>query len=383
MYLAPVNVVGKMAYRSGSGSEKCRILYIVGDLGRGGAERQLAYLLQAMNRQRYKPAVVVWNYSPDDVHAQEIEALGIPIYSFPTGVSRVTKLREVRRLARQLEPEVIHSYLFYTNFAAYWAALGTKAIAIGSLRGDFSHHKKDTGFWIGCLSARWPRDQIGNNFAAVKAARSWGTIFVPKSLSVVRNGIDLERFHTAPFPANGTVRVVGVGSLLSSKRWDRLMVAALELKSRGYDFKVQIIGDGPLCRSLQQLAHSLGIADRVEFTGCAEDVSALLGNAAFLAHTSDHEGCPNVIMEAMACGRAVVATDVGDVPYLVEDGKTGFVVRCGDHRTLVKRLMELITDRDLCHCMGEAGRAKAEQEFALHRLVAETLAAYRAVGWEG
>jgi glycosyltransferase involved in cell wall biosynthesis len=327
--------------------------------------------------------VVVWNFSLDDIYVHEIRALGVPIYCFPSGVSRVAKLRGFRRLVRQLDPEVIHSYSFYTNFAAYWAAWGTEALAFGALQSDFTTEKKLTGVWLGRLSARWPRDQISNNFAAVKAARSSGTIFVPKSLSVVRNGIDLERFHTAPFPANGTVRVVGVGSLLSYKRWDRLVVAALELKSRGYDFKVQIVGDGPLCEPLQQLAHSLGVADRVEFSGCAEDVPALLGNAAFLAHTSDLEGCPNVIMEAMACGRAVVATDVGDVPYIVEDGKTGFVVRCGDHETLVERLIELITDRDLCQCMGEAGRAKAEQEFGLHRLVAETLAAYRAVGWEG
>ena len=63
----------------------------------------------------------------------------------------------------------------------------------------------------------------------------------------------------------------------------------------------------------------------------------------FLAHTSDIEGCPNVVMEAMACGRAVVAMDAGDIPSLVEDRKTGFVVRCGDDATFTRRLGELIT----------------------------------------
>jgi glycosyltransferase involved in cell wall biosynthesis len=98
-------------------------------------------------------------------------------------------------------------------------------------------------------------------------------------------------------------------------------------------------------------------------------------------HTSDSEGCPNVVMEAMACGRAVVATDAGDVPTLVEDGKTGFVVPRGDEATLLARLVTLMTDHDLCRRMGEAGRAKAEQQFGLDRLVSETLAAYRAMGW--
>jgi glycosyltransferase involved in cell wall biosynthesis len=108
----------------------------------------------------------------------------------------------------------------------------------------------------------------------------------------------------------------------------------------------------------------------------------LLSEATCLVLTSDNEGCPNVVMEAMACGRAVVATDVGDVPYLVEDGKTGFVVRRGDDSMLVERMLSLMTDRDLCQRMGEAGQAKAEREFGLDRFVMETLAIYRAVGWK-
>jgi len=87
-------------------------------------------------------------------------------------------------------------------------------------------------------------------------------------------------------------------------------------------------------------------------------------------------------MEAMACGRAVVATDAGDIPSLVDDGKTGFVVPRGDDTALVDRLEKLIVGRDLCKRMGEAGRAKAEREFGVDRLVSDTLAVYRAAGWE-
>jgi glycosyltransferase involved in cell wall biosynthesis len=84
----------------------------------------------------------------------------------------------------------------------------------------------------------------------------------------------------------------------------------------------------------------------------------------------------------MACGRAVVATDVGDTPSLVEDRKTGFVVPRGDDAALVERMATLIADRELCHRMGQAGRLKAKHEFGLDRLVSETLAAYRDAGWK-
>ena len=87
-------------------------------------------------------------------------------------------------------------------------------------------------------------------------------------------------------------------------------------------------------------------------------------------------------METMACGRAVVATNVGDIPDLVEDGKTGFVVHRGDNEMLGSRMATLVTDRDLCRRMGEAGGAKAEQEFGLGPLVMETLSAYQAAGWK-
>jgi glycosyltransferase involved in cell wall biosynthesis len=119
----------------------------------------------------------------------------------------------------------------------------------------------------------------------------------------------------------------------------------------------------------------------VQFLGPRDDIPTLLGNSAFLVHTADTEGCPNIVMEAMACGRAVVATDAGDVPVLVENGKTGFVVRRGDDASLIEAMASLIADAALCCRMGEAGRIKAEQDFGLERLVAETLAAYRAAGW--
>jgi glycosyltransferase involved in cell wall biosynthesis len=360
----------------------CRLLYVVGQLRPGGLERQLYYLLQAMDRERYRPAVVVWNARANNVYAPQIRALGVPLHFFRPELSAAAKLSEFRRLVKALKPEVIHSYSFYTNFAAYWAVRSTQAVALGSIRNDFTFDKKDTGPWLGRLSSRWPRHQISNNSSAVEAVQHSRSPFVPEQVYLVRNGLDLELFRTVPFTIGRQVHIVGVGSLVPYKRWDRLVVAALELKRQGLDCRIQIAGDGPLRGSLRQWVQALGLANRIEFIGYTEDIPRLLSHATFLVHTSDHEGCPNVVMEAMACGRAVVATDAGDVPYLIEDSKTGFVVRRGDDMTLARHMAALITNRDLSRRMGEAGRVKAEREFGLGRLVAETLAAYRAVGWK-
>jgi glycosyltransferase involved in cell wall biosynthesis len=362
---------------------RCRLLYVVGQLGYGGLERQLCYLLEGMDRSQYRPAVVAWTSSDAEAYVARIRALDVPLLAFTTMPSRAAKLAALRRLVRLSEPEIVHSYTFFTNFAAYWAVRGTRSRALGSIRCDFAHEMTTTGPCLSRLSARWPSDQICNSSLGAENARRWRSPFVPRRVFVVHNGVDLETFSSVKPRASGKIRIVGVGSLVARKRWERLLRATQHLTRRGYDFEVRIVGDGPMRAPLTHQAHVLGIADRVQFSGYCDDIPGLLTDATFVVHTSDREGYPNVVMEAMASGRAVVATDAGDVPAMVQDGTTGFVVRRGDDEALCAGIERLMTDPDLCRRMGEAGRAQAERQFPLQRFVSDTLAAYRAVGWTG
>src|SRR5437016_3743542 len=359
----------------------CRFLYLIGQLTPGGSERQLVCLLEQLNRRQYRPHVVVWNYREHDPYVAKIHALGVPLHALPHPGSQVYKMLALRRLVRRLQPEIVHSYSSFMNVAAWWAARGTGSVPIGALRSDFLWAEQENGVLLGCLNMRWPRSQIFNNAPAAEMARQHRRFFVPKHLFIIRNGIDLQRFHATPLPLDGPVCLVGVGSLLPVKRLDRLVHAATLLRQQGLTFRVQIIGDGPLRQALQQEVQRLGLAEVVALPGYSDDVPGELAAATFTVHLAAAEGCPNAVMEAMACGRAVVAMAAGDVPALVEDGKTGFVVPQDDGARLGHCLATLLTDRQLCRHMGEAGRRKAEQAFGLERLVAETLAAYRVAGW--
>jgi glycosyltransferase involved in cell wall biosynthesis len=293
----------------------------------------------------------------------------------------MAKLKAFRQLVRTLEPEVVHSYSFHTNIAASWGTVGTRAVAVGSIRSDFDWAKKESGALLGRLSARWPADQICNSAAAAAAARRSRSFFAPGRCHVVRNGLDLERFRPSPVATDGPCRIVGLGYLLPVKRWDRLLGAAQVLKRRGLDYRIDIVGDGPLRGVLEQRAQALDVVDRVRFVAHTDDVPGLLARASFLVLTSESEGCPNAVMEAMACGRAVVSTNVGDVSSLVEDGQAGFLVRPDDDLMLAERIATLVADRALCRQMGNAARARAERDFGLDHLARETLAAYRTAGW--
>ena len=174
---------------------KAGFLYLIGQLRAGGSERQLFYLLQYMDRERYRPAVAVWNFSEEDTYVKEIQALNVPVYRLADAQFSAANLSAFRSLVREVNPQIVHSYSFFTNIAVWWGTVGTKAIALGSLRGEFSQTQQDCGFWLGKLSARWPEIQVFNNVAAAEAVRSDRGIFAPQRQIVVRNGIDLKPLY--------------------------------------------------------------------------------------------------------------------------------------------------------------------------------------------
>lgn len=361
----------------------CRIVYLVGQLGCGGLERQLCYLLQMLVRHRHAPQLVIWNSTDDEFYNSAIRELGIITHRFDVGVTRVVKLLRLRQLVRRLRPEVIHSFDFYTNFAAWWAAQGTHALAVGSVRSNFEEGKRACGAVVGRLSARWPRAQVFNSRAAAGSVKAAGGFFAPSQCYVVQNGVDCERFRYASPPSGVHPRILGIGSLLPVKRWDRLIRAAHRLAQEGAQFDIQIVGDGPLREALQDQIRMSGLSDRVKLLGYRSDIPELLATAHFLAHTSDSEGSPNVVAEAMAGGRPVIATNTGDVGVLVEDGRTGFLVPRDDEEALIDRMRTLLTQPGVCIQMGKAACSKAEQELGLDQLLNETLRVYRSLGWRG
>jgi glycosyltransferase involved in cell wall biosynthesis len=364
-------------------SARPRILFLVGAMVAGGLEQQICYLLQGMDRKIYRPALVVWNYLESDVNIPPVRALDVPILGYSLATSSYRKLYEFMRLTRLLEPEVVHSYSFYTNFAASCAARAVGAVAIGSIRNELDLaillKKRPITGW---LSASLPRNQISNSHAAARQINKNGPLFRPKNLRVVSNGLDMDRFRDDPLPVTRPHLILGVGSLVSFKRWDRLVRVGQELKGRGVCCVIQIAGDGPMRGELEALAYNLGVADMVRFLGQRSDIADLIARARVIVHTSDSEGTPNAVMEAMASGRPVVATDAGDVDRLIQDRVTGFVIRRDDQEGLLARVIEIVADDSLAVQLGRAARDYAQKEFGLSRLVERTFDVYRAAGWK-
>jgi glycosyltransferase involved in cell wall biosynthesis len=183
-----------------------------------------------------------------------------------------------------------------------------------------------------------------------------------------RLGIGDERFVVGWF-----------GRMTAVKRTEDLLAALVILRERGVDALLLLVGDGTDRARLEDQAYRLGLARHCLFLGYQEEVAPWYAACDAVALTSANEGTPVTIIEALAAGRPVVATDVGGVPDVVAEGIDGFLVEPGDAEALADRLERLATDPALRSAMGERGRARALERYAVGRLVDDVDALYRSL----
>jgi glycosyltransferase involved in cell wall biosynthesis len=224
-----------------------------------------------------------------------------------------------------------------------------------------------------------------------RAAGLDARVGVRQQYAVIPNGVDLDRF--APAAGAGAARTAGaappdgdrlvmVGRLANQRRHDLALRALAALRARHRPgATLELVGDGPLRPSLEQLASELGIADAVSFLGERSDVPDRLRAASVVIHATRYEGASLGVIEAMASGRPVVASGVGGMDELVDAGVTGYL--CGEDphewADLIDRALAMRV------AMGQAARARAEARFSLAGMTASTLDLYNRVAhaqWE-
>ena len=205
--------------------------------------------------------------------------------------------------------------------------------------------------------------------------------------SVVELGFELDELLGLPFKENSGVINIGiVGRLVPIKNHRMLLRSVKKLiahsspnQSANADstgqawligkVKFVIIGDGELRRELENYARELGIEEIVEFKGWVKDVAEIYRDLDIVVLTSLNEGTPVSIIEAMAAGRSVVATNVGGVADIVEDGKSGYLIESGDGEGFANRLADLIKDPDKRKRFGGRGREIVRDRFSKDRLI--------------
>jgi sugar transferase (PEP-CTERM/EpsH1 system associated) len=301
------------------------------------------------------------------------EALGVSVESLDLPDLRKgrTLLRLVRWL-RRFRPHVLHTHNPTPHiFGALAARPAGVPVLVHTKHGRNYPDSRRAVAWNRLAS--WLSDRVvpvSDDSAEVAAEVER----VPRrKIQVIRNGIDLGAF---PAPAGARpgagMRAIHVARLNDlAKDQTTLLRAARLVADLEPGFRLTVVGDGPDQARLLALSEELGLGEHVCFLGFRSDVSALLGAADVFVLSSLTEGISLTLLEAMAAGLPVVATDVGGNREVVVPGQTGLLVPAGSPAALAGAVLEVLHRPEQAQAMGAAGRRRVEEQFSLRHTVAQ------------
>jgi len=378
-----------------------RVLRVIARLNVGGPALHVTYLARGLAERGYETTLVAGDVARGEASMSFVaEQAGVEIVTLP-GLSReLSPVRDalaafrLARLIRKLRPDVVHTHTAKAGAVGRTAALlawPRRPVVVHTFHGHVLRGYFGTGGTLVFRAIETLLARASDRLIAVSPEVRDELVALhvaPRErFSVVRLGIELEpRVHFEGDPAEVRRRhgipegkfVVGwFGRMTAVKRTDDLLTMLAGVRERGVDALLLLVGDGDDRERLEQRAHDLGLARSCLFLGYQEDVAPWYAICDAVVLTSASEGTPVTIIEALAAGRPVVATKVGGVPDVVDEGETGFLVRPHDTHALAERLEILAGDPVRRRAMGDLGRARMLERYAVERLVEDVDALYR------
>jgi L-malate glycosyltransferase len=365
------------------GGRATRVCLLIGQLGLGGTEKQVVLLAQGLRARGVDVRVLLmFKGGPREPGLREA---GIPVVhlgfvSSTAGLrllpaNAVAFVRLVRRL-RRLRPDIVHAFLFHSYVTAAPAArlAGVRVLVAGRRSlGDFKRGRRVL-LAVERLATRMTDLLIAN--AEAVAQDTWRHERVrPHKITTVYNGLPESAFEPViPAELDSAAPVVlCIANLKPDKGHRFLLDAVARLRDQDLPCTLALVGDGPERGGLEKQAATLGID--VRFLGTRTDIEPLLARADVVALPSLHEGMSNAVMEAMAAGRPVVATDVGGTGELLRD--RGVLVPPSDDEALAEGLGRVLRDSELAACLGERARAWSLQHLHADAMVDRHVQIYR------
>ena len=349
-------------------NDRIPVLLMVGTLGPGGTERQAVEIAKNLDRGRFVPHMACTDAG--GFRARELRDAGIPILELPLrsllSRSYFASAGMLRHYLRRHNIRLVHSFDFGTAiFAAPLCRLWGGTVVLASQRG---HRETFPPKYRKLLKVS---DLTAHGFVANCEAMRRHLMedcrISKRKVRVCYNGIDLDRFPARVFPSSDRMPVTGTVALLRpEKGLETLLDAFAEVHRRDPEMRLRIIGDGPLQESLQARSRSLfDGAEVCSFEPATDAVSARLHELDIFVLPSLSEAFSNSLMEAMACGCAVVASRTGGNPELVKDGETGLLFTPGDPLDLADKLSRLLRDDALRRTLAEAGQEFLRGRFSM------------------
>jgi sugar transferase (PEP-CTERM/EpsH1 system associated) len=351
-----------------------RIAHVVYKLDVGGLERVVINLMKHMPRDVYTASLYCLKEGGNLTN--ELLEDGYQVqYMYKKDGLEFSLFPRIAKHFKRERVDIVHCH----NYGAlFYGAVGSRlARAAGTV---YTAHGTYSADRLGRLRfARFvPVDRVVAVSAQAREAMLAPGNITPDRVDTLPNGIDTELFDVTldrrelkrELGLPEGVAVFGIVARLSPEKQHRILLDAMALLGAEHSGSVLVVvGDGPIRSELEAHAAGAGIAERVLFLGERRDVPRLLQVFDVFVLSSRLEGLSLTLLEAMAAGLPIVATDVGGNSEVVVDGRTGFIVESGDPAALASRMARLAGDPELSRSMGEMGRKRVVERYSLQAMV--------------
>jgi len=371
-------------------AEPIRILeFRCADGSGGGPEKTILLGAAQFDRQRFAVSICYIKSVRDDAFDidRRADELGLDF----TAIAQRHRFDpriwfQLKKLVRQKRIDIVHAHDYKTNLITLMLARAEGVVPLSTAHGYTGHCWLERRVYYPAdrrILARFPLVIAVSSQLRDTLIRAGGK---PDRIRTVLNGIDHRRFRRDPArvpelrQALGLlpdeIALGGVGRVEPQKRYDILLrTLALLLPRRPY-LRLFIVGEGSLRGDLEKLAQDLGVACACRFLGHRNDLGTVYPALDILVQSSDYEGTPNVVLEAMAFETPIVATDVGGTRELIEDGVHGLLVPAGDPQQLAATIDKALTDPAGLRSRAAAARARVEKELSFEARMKRVEAIY-------
>ena len=366
------------------------VLHLINTLSAGGAELHLLTLCRYLKRRDVSVTVACLREHVTGSRSlrAEFERECIKVINLQVD-SRydVRLLSRVTSLIRKEQPDILHTHLPRADLAGAFACFFNPSVAwISSVHGIY----KDawSGRWtLPLFNSLWR--QSDGVVAISHAVKKWlmRRRIPHEKITVIHYGIEMERFRRSSpgvqkkWRENGGALIGSIGRLEPGKGHDRLIEAMPAILEQRPDALLLIAGHDPwgYGKNLQEIIERLRLEEKVRLVGFQNDVGSFLGALDVFAFASRSEGFGQVVIEAMAAGKPVVASKVPPLTEIVEDGETGLLVEPGAARGFANAVVWILSHTDQAEQMGKRGQERVRSHFSAERMADETLSLYSAL----
>ncbi len=344
-----------------------RVLHVAKVAGISGSENHLLLLLPQLSERGFDVRLVMLHEGEPGAQefASRLGSAGVPVEQLrlPRALDPVAFMR-LSGIVRRHRPAILHTHLVHADFQGLVAGRIARVPVLVSTKHGFNAFRDGRAFAAA--------DRAVAGLADVHIAISAGLArylagsegFDEASFEIVHYGIES---GAAPPPLPGVPGLAIVGRLIPIKGHEVLLRALATVRNDVPEATLDVAGDGPLQEELRETAGRLGLDDAVSFLGRVAPVASVFERAQVVVVPSFGEGFGMVALEAMERGRPVIASAVGGLPEIVDDGRTGVLVSPGDADALATAIRELVRDPARAEAFGRAGRERSVEQFSQER----------------